>query len=252
MGWLLDGYGKDATVTRLVQTRAIFLVFDVNPDGAAFDIAGRRFHEWRKNRQPNSDGTIGTDLNRNYDDHWGCCGLVSASPGSAYYRGAAPFSAPETQAMRDFVERHVFGGHQEISSCGRVPHVGPADPVAVRLHADCDPERHDHRGPPVLVALARHMAELNGYTAEQATNAVRGQRHRPRLVLRQGRHLRVHVRGRHRDVPAILGHRQRDGTQSSRRPVPDRDGGRRSGIMTGSWMALEIPWPRSGGRPRDR
>lgn len=170
MGWLLDGYGKDASVTRLVQTRAIFLVFDVNPDGAAFDIAGGRFHEWRKNRQPNADGTIGTDLNRNYDDHWGCCGLVSANPGSSYYRGAAPFSAPETQAMRDFVQSQVFGGHQEIRAAiafhtsGRLI-LWPYGYTRTAIPSDMPTADHG-----VLVALARHMAELNGYTAEQATN----------------------------------------------------------------------------------
>jgi carboxypeptidase T len=170
MGWLLDGYGADATVTRLVQTRAIFLVFDVNPDGAAFDIAGGRFHEWRKNRQPNANGTVGTDLNRNYDDHWGCCGLVSAKPGSSYYRGTAPFSAPETQAMRDFVEGLVFDGHQEIRAAvafhtsGRLI-LWPYGYTRTAIPSDMTASDHS-----VLVALAKHMVKLNGYTAEQATS----------------------------------------------------------------------------------
>jgi carboxypeptidase T len=170
MAWLLDGYGKDATVTRLVQTRAIFLVFDVNPDGAAFDVADGRFHEWRKNRQPNANGTLGTDLNRNYDDHWGCCGLVSAKPGSSYYRGASPFSAPETQAVRNFVDGLVFDGRQEIQAAvtfhasGRLI-LWPYGYTRTAIPGDMTTADHA-----VLVALAKHMAKLNGYTAEQATS----------------------------------------------------------------------------------
>jgi carboxypeptidase T len=170
MNWLLDGYGTDATITRLVQTRAVFLVFEVNPDGAAFDVAGGRFHDWRKNRQPNPDGTVGTDLNRNYDDHWGCCGLVSARPRSSYFRGAAAFSAPETRAMRDFVEGYVFDGRQEIRAAitfhasGRLilwPYGYTRTPVPD------DMTNADHA---ILVALAKHMATLSGYKPEQASS----------------------------------------------------------------------------------
>lgn len=170
MGWLLDGYGTDATVTRLVGTRAIFLVFDLDPDGAADDIAGGRFHEWRKNRQPNAGGTIGTDLNRNYDDHWGCCGLVSARPGSSYYRGADPFSAPETQALRAFVEAQVIDGRQEIRAAitfhasGRLI-LWPFGYTRTAIPRDMRVADHA-----VLVALGEHMARLDGYKAEQASS----------------------------------------------------------------------------------
>jgi hypothetical protein len=169
MGWLLDGFGIDPTVTRLVQTRAIFLVFDVNPDGAASDIAGGRFHEWRKNRQPNANGTIGTDLNRNYANHWGCCGLVSSKPGSSYFRGATPFSAPETTAIRDFVDGLVFDGRQEIRAAISFHASGRLIlwPYGyTRAATPSDMTAADHV---VLVALAKHMANLDGYKAEQAS-----------------------------------------------------------------------------------
>ena len=170
MGWLLDGYGNDPEITRLVRTRAIFIVFDVNPDGAAFDISGGRFHEWRKNRQPGPGGAIGTDLNRNYDDHWGCCGLVSSVPGNGYYRGPAPFSAPETRAVRSFIERLVGpDGTQQIRAAltfhdsGRLilwPYGYTTSAIPRDMSAD------DHA---VFVALGRAMAKRNGYTAEQAS-----------------------------------------------------------------------------------
>jgi carboxypeptidase T len=169
MGWLLDGYGHDPTITRLVRTRAIFIVFDVNPDGAAYDIAGGRFHDWRKNRQPGPGGVIGTDLNRNYDDHWGCCGLVSAKPGSAYYRGTSPFSAPETQALRDYIEGLAVDGHQQIRAAitfhdsGRLI-LWPYGYTTRAIPSDMTAEDHA-----VFAALGTAMAHLDGYTAEQAS-----------------------------------------------------------------------------------
>jgi hypothetical protein len=170
MGWLLDGYGSDTTITRLVRTRAVFIVFDVNPDGAAYDIAGGQFHEWRKNRQPNANGTVGTDLNRNYDDHWGCCGLVSSSPGSPYFRGTAPFSAPETTTMRDFAGSLVFDGRQEIRTAvsfhasGRLI-LWPYGYTRTAIPGDMTSGDHA-----ILVALAGHMAKLDGYRPEQASS----------------------------------------------------------------------------------
>lgn len=47
----------------------------------------------------------GVDLNRNYDFAWE--GGVT-SPRSEFYRGPAPFSEPETEAIRDFVLQHNF------------------------------------------------------------------------------------------------------------------------------------------------
>jgi carboxypeptidase T len=169
MGWLLDGYGHDAPITRLVASRAIFIIFDVNPDGAAADIAGARFHTWRKNRQPGPGGAVGTDLNRNYADHWGCCGLVSSKPLSPYYRGTGPFSAPETRAVRDFVLSRIFNGRQQIRvaitfhSSGRLI-LWPYGYTATAVPSDMRPDDHA-----VFVAMGRAMARDNGYRPEQAS-----------------------------------------------------------------------------------
>src|SRR5688500_2711425 len=78
MRWLTDGYGTDARITEIVNTREVWIIFLVNPDGAEHDIAAGRFHHWRKNRQP-TPGTpyIGTDLNRNYGYRWGGGGRTS-------------------------------------------------------------------------------------------------------------------------------------------------------------------------------
>jgi murein tripeptide amidase MpaA len=73
--WLTDGYGTDSRITDIVNTREIWIVFMVNPDGAEYDLTGSPYRSWRKNRQPNAGTTaIGTDVNRNYGYHWACCG----------------------------------------------------------------------------------------------------------------------------------------------------------------------------------
>ena len=133
--WLTTGYGTDARVTRLVDRREIFIVFMVNPDGGEYDLTGRPYRAWRKNRQPNAGTTaIGTDLNRNYDYHWGCCGGSSGSKSALTYRGPKAFSAPETRAMRDFINSRVIGGRQQIKAAITFHTGGRGDPVAVRLH----------------------------------------------------------------------------------------------------------------------
>ena len=98
-----------------MNSREVWIVFSVNPDGAAHDIAGGKFHYWRKNRQPTPDSTaIGTDLNRNFGYRWGGGGRTSSNPQAITYRGPKAFSAPETRAMRDFLASRVVDGRQQI------------------------------------------------------------------------------------------------------------------------------------------
>jgi murein tripeptide amidase MpaA len=100
---LLDQYGTDTTITRLVNHAEIWVVPLVNPDGHQYSVATDRL--WRKNRRNNGDGSFGVDLNRNYSYQWGGPGS-SSDTFSEIYRGAAPFSEPETQAVRDFLRQH--------------------------------------------------------------------------------------------------------------------------------------------------
>lgn len=107
---LASQYGRDERITRLLETREVWIVPMINPDGAEYDIAARHNHGpsrgykyWRKNRRKNADGTFGVDLNRNYGGpNWGGEGS-SASTSSDIYHGPSEFSEPETQAVRDFV-----------------------------------------------------------------------------------------------------------------------------------------------------
>jgi hypothetical protein len=112
-----DSYAGDARVRNVVDSRELWIVPTVNPDGSEYDIATGSYRMWRKNRQPNSGSSyVGTDLNRNWGYNWGCCGGSSGSTSSETYRGPSAFSAPETAVLRDFVLSRRVGGVQQIKA----------------------------------------------------------------------------------------------------------------------------------------
>jgi hypothetical protein len=168
---LTSGYGTDSRITSIVNTREIWIVPSMNPDGAEFDVATGSYVLWRKNRQPNAGSSaVGTDLNRNWGWQWGCCGGSSGTFSSETYRGAAPFSAPETQRLRDFVNSRVVGGVQQIrtgidfhtySELVLWPYGYTTADTAPGMTAD------DHDA---FAALGNDMASTNGYTPEQASD----------------------------------------------------------------------------------
>ena len=171
MHWLVDGYGTDPRITNIVNTREIWIVFLVNPDGAEYDISGGRFHSWRKNRQPTPGSTsIGTDLNRNYSYRWGTPGNTSSNPAAGTYRGPAPFSTPEDRAMRDFIASRVVNGRQQIRAAisfhesGRLV-MWPYGYTSTDVPSDMTVDDHA-----ALIAIGKHMAATNGYKPEQASD----------------------------------------------------------------------------------
>ena len=171
MHWLVDGYGTDPRITNIVNTREIWLVFVVNPDGAEYDISGGKFHFWRKNRQPTpGTGYIGTDLNRNFGYRWGLEGNTSKNPAAITYRGPAAFTAPEDRAMRDFFASRVVGGRQQIRTAitfhesGRLV-MWPYGYTYTNVPSDMTVADHA-----ALMTIGRHMAASNGYKPEQASD----------------------------------------------------------------------------------
>lgn len=168
---LADNYGVDSTITNLVNTREIYIIFNVNPDGGEYDIASGSYRSWRKNRQPNSGSSyVGTDLNRNYGYKWGCCGGSSGSTSSDTYRGSAAFSATETQRVRDFINSRVVGGKQQIrtsitfhtySELVLWPYGYTYTDVPSDMTADDQA---------VFSTMGRYMASTNGYTAQQSSD----------------------------------------------------------------------------------
>ena len=103
---LLSKYGTDPEATYLIQNRRMFFVPMLNPDGYVYNetIAPAGGGMWRKNRRDNGSGSFGVDPNRNYGYQWGLDDDGSSPfPDSEVYRGPAPFSEPENQAIRDFL-----------------------------------------------------------------------------------------------------------------------------------------------------
>jgi hypothetical protein len=169
--WLSDGYTTSSTIKRLVDTREIYIVFMVNPDGAEYDITGSPYRAWRKNRQPNSGSTaIGTDLNRNYDYHWGCCGGSSGTKSASTYRGPKAFSAPETRALRDFVNGRVVNGRQQITAAITFHTAGeqvlwPYGYTYADVPADMTVDDHA-----ALAEIGRRLAGKNHYIPMQSSS----------------------------------------------------------------------------------
>jgi hypothetical protein len=168
---LADNYGADSQITDLVNSREIYIVFNLNPDGGEYDVINDTYHMWRKNRQPNSGSSyVGTDLNRNYGYKWGCCGGSSGSPSSDTYRGAFAFSAPETAHLRDFINSRVVGGVQQLKTSITFHTYSelilwPYGYTYTDVPSDMTQDDHS-----VFVAMGQAMAGTNGYTPEQSSD----------------------------------------------------------------------------------
>ncbi|ARQ68216.1 M14 family metallopeptidase [Streptomyces marincola] len=168
---LTSGYGTDPEITSLLNEREVWIVPSVNPDGKVYDQESGTFRMWRKNRQPNAGSSaIGTDLNRNWDYRWGCCGGSSGSPGSDTYRGPSPESGTETGVVADFVRGRVVGGEQQITAHIDFHTYGElvlwpygytyADTAAGLTRDDAD----------AFEALGTALADTNGYRPQQSSD----------------------------------------------------------------------------------
>ncbi len=99
--FLLEQYDHSDRIKEIVDGCEIWIVPMVNQDGFRHTWTDERL--WRKTRRLNSDNTYGVDPNRNYDAGWGGKGS-SKTPSSDVYCGTAPFSEPETAAVRDILD----------------------------------------------------------------------------------------------------------------------------------------------------
>jgi len=130
---LVNGFNSaDSDITPILENVRVFVIPVVNPDGflvsrgAALSgtgggglegigiLAGAGEYK-RKNCRPTSPGqesvpcaqrpaNSGVDLNRNYGYYWGGPGS-STSTTSESYRGTAPFSEPESEAVHQWVSK---------------------------------------------------------------------------------------------------------------------------------------------------
>lgn len=122
----------DRRIKAIIEGRHVMIIPLVNPDGVEWDISSGRYKYWRKNRSHNHDNTRGVDLNRNYANKWGGEG-ASDNPSAENYHGPAPFSEPETQAIRDFVIRQnnisIFTSFHTFSKLILYPWGGSYNPI---------------------------------------------------------------------------------------------------------------------------
>jgi carboxypeptidase T len=105
---------QEPDIAALLAEIELIVVPVVNPDGYAYSWDVDRL--WRKNRR---DG-FGVDLNRNFGVAWGGLGS-SEDPFAGDYRGEAPFSEPESVAMRELVEATPgLVSHVDLHSYGQL------------------------------------------------------------------------------------------------------------------------------------
>ncbi len=171
MFYLLENYGTDSEVTYLLNNRELYFVPVLNPDGYQYNYVmdPNGGYMWRKNKKDNNgNGTFqefadGVDLNRNYgpQSYWNSpYGGSSTDPSSDTYRGTAPFSENETDAIQDFyatknirctLNYHTYGNYL-IYPYGAFPYLTP-DSLT-------------------FFEFANDITAYNGYSAGTATQTV--------------------------------------------------------------------------------
>lgn len=157
----------NSKIKALLDSREVFIAPIINPDGHVYDFTGSnsRGKMWRKNRRDNGRGSFGVDLNRNYGYGWNTGGS-SSDPDSEVYMGPSPFSEPETQAVRDFVNANpritTFLSFHTFSELVLYPWGHSYDKIG-----DKDGRKEDL---PVFEKMARDMAKWNKYVPQQASD----------------------------------------------------------------------------------
>ncbi len=168
---LVEGYGVDADVTWILDHHEVHLMPITNPDGRKQAETGL---SWRKNTNNDycsNSNSRGADLNRNFDFQWGCCGGSSGSQCSTTFRGAAPASEPELQALQAYVQS-IFPD-QRVDDLV-TPSPADATGVAIDIHSSgelvlwswgftADPAPNGT----ALQTFGRKLAFYNGHTPQK-------------------------------------------------------------------------------------
>eukprot|EP00010_Vexillifera_abyssalis_P006104 CAMPEP_0201552236 /NCGR_PEP_ID=MMETSP0173_2-20130828/14571_1 /ASSEMBLY_ACC=CAM_ASM_000268 /TAXON_ID=218659 /ORGANISM="Vexillifera sp., Strain DIVA3 564/2" /LENGTH=361 /DNA_ID=CAMNT_0047962679 /DNA_START=128 /DNA_END=1210 /DNA_ORIENTATION=+ len=102
---LVSGYGKNETVTAMVDNIEWTIIPVANPDGYNYTWTTNRM--WRKNRRHNGGAfdCYGVDNNRNWGFEWNVGG-ASNNPCVGTYAGPFAFSEPEDKALADYASNN--------------------------------------------------------------------------------------------------------------------------------------------------
>lgn len=152
---LVEGYDQDPEIRTLVDSREVWVIPVLNPDG--LEYSQKNYRMWRKNRRDNGNGVYGVDLNRNWGYKWGQGGS-SSSPSSSTYMGPGPFSEPELQALKALALREKPVASMSFHSYGRL--------VLWPWSWQYDEAPQDA----VLAEHGRAMAKFNGYSPKQSSD----------------------------------------------------------------------------------
>ncbi len=160
--FLVNEYHRgNESIVKLLNSRDVHIIPAVNVDGLEFDVATGKYKYWRKNRRLNDNGTYGVDLNRNYGYLWNTGGS-SGNPGSDVYHGPTPFSEPETQAIKAYIENHtnisILLSFHTFSELILYPWGNTYDPIA----NETDRKVHE--------TMAKTMAQWNSYKPQQSSD----------------------------------------------------------------------------------
>jgi len=111
---MLTNYGKDASVTAMLDKMDWVVVPVLNVDGYKYTWNGGRARMWRKTRS-RGYRCYGADPNRNWDFKWGGVG-TSSSECRDTYRGTRPFSEIEVYNVANYLSsnRNRLAGYMDI------------------------------------------------------------------------------------------------------------------------------------------
>ena len=171
---LTASYATDPRIKGIVDSREIWIVPSVNPDGSEYDIEPGTLPLVAQ--EPPAERGLERDRHRPQPQLGLQAGAAAAARAASsrlrdVYRGPSAFSAPETQAVRNFVAQPRRRRRPADPGLDRLPRLQRAGPVAVRPHARRRRQGHDAATSTTRSRRsATSMARTNGYTPQQSSD----------------------------------------------------------------------------------
>ena len=168
---LTSKYATDARIANVVNSREIYIIHNLNPDGAEYDVATGSYRSWRKNRQPNSGSSASAPTSTATGASSGAAAAVRAvrsrrRPTAARRRSRRPrpsacatsstaASSAASSRSRPGIDFHTY------SELVLWPYGYTTTNVTGSITADVEA---------TFRTLGQNMASTNGYTPEQASD----------------------------------------------------------------------------------